>query len=162
MCIRDSLSTGQTTPVLKAAEGRIAEPALSPDDRWIAFILGKAGGRADLVLAPLASGPSAEKDRIVLFDEDRYLGSPAWSPNGRMLFYLSERDGVCKVWCQPLDGLTKRPAGPSRIVFDPRPYEIDLNMPRGNATVSVGQGRLAIWASAGTGNIYLAAPKKKT
>jgi hypothetical protein len=78
-----------------------------------------------------------------------------------MLYYLSERDGVCKVWCQPLDPRTKRPAGEPRIVFDPRPFKIDLNMPRGNGTVAVGQGRLAIWAAESSGNIYMAAPKQK-
>ncbi|HSQ79510.1 MAG TPA: protein kinase [Candidatus Bathyarchaeia archaeon] len=160
--VKLDLSTGQRTAVLETIGGRISEPALSPDDRYIAFILGKADGRAVLALAPLAAGPPAEKDWIVLFDEDSYLGSPAWSPNGRMLYYLSERDGTCKVWCQPLDGRTKQPVGPSRIAFDPGPYEIDLNVPRGNAAVTVGSGRLAIWAASSTGNIYTAAPKRKT
>ena len=154
------LTTGQTTPVLETNQGHISAPALSPDDRWLAFILGRANGRAALVIAPLASGPPAAKDWIVLFDEDRYLGSPAWSSNGAMLYYLSERDGPCEVWCQPLDARSKRPVGKSRIAFDPRPFRFDLNMPRGDGTVAVGQGRLAIWAGESTGNIYMAAPKR--
>jgi Tol biopolymer transport system component len=154
------LSTGIRTPVLENGRGRISEAALSPDDRWIAFILGKADGRAALALAPLAAAPAPERDWIVLFDENAYLGSPAWSPNGRILYYLSERDGACKVWCQPLDPRSKRPVGASRIVFDPGPFGVDLNMPRGNGTVTVGRDKLAIWAGQATGNIYMAAPRR--
>jgi Tol biopolymer transport system component/predicted Ser/Thr protein kinase len=154
------LSTGQRTPVLKAAEGQISEPAVSPDDRWVAFVRAKANGRGALLIAPLAAGPAEPKDWITLCDEDRFLGSPAWSPNGRWLYYLSERDGSCKVWGQALEAASKRPVGDPRIVFDGRPFGLDLNMPRGNGTVAVGRGRLVVWAGEATGNIYMAAPKR--
>jgi Tol biopolymer transport system component len=159
--LRLDLSNGEKRLVLEAPEGGIAEPALSPDDRWVAFGLGKSGGRVSLAIAPLADGPADRKDWIVLFEEDRYLGSPAWSPGGNSLFYLSERDGACKVWCLALDPRTKGPVGDSRIVFDGGPFRLDLNMPRGDGTVSVGRDKLAVWAGGATGNIYMAVPKRR-
>ena len=159
--LRLDLSTGQKTLVLETAEGQVSEPALSADDRWVAFVLGRPDGRVTIQIAPVAGGPSSAKDWVALLDEDRYAGSPSWSPNGRMLYYVSERDGPCKVWCQPLDPLTKRPVGGPRVVFDGGPFNLNLNMPRGNGTVSVGRDKLAIWAGEATGNIYMASPRRK-
>jgi hypothetical protein len=98
---------------------------------------------------------------MLLYDEDHYLGSPAWSPDGNRLYYLSERDGSCCLWTQGLDPRSKKPAGASRVAYRPAHGRFNLNFPRGNGTVAVGQGKIVIWAGEATGNIYLAAPKKK-
>ena len=36
---------------------------------------------------------------------------PFWSPDGRLLYFLSHRDGFRCVWAQPLDFETKHPVG---------------------------------------------------
>jgi hypothetical protein len=36
-----------------------------------------------------------------------------------------------------------------------------MNIPKGNATVAAARDKLAIWMGEGSGNIYMAAPKKK-
>jgi Tol biopolymer transport system component len=160
LLMRYSIATGEKTAVLEAGAGKFSEPALSPDDRWLAFVLNKPDGRAAMYIAPVAGGPAPERDWILLFNEERYLGSPAWSPDGTYLYYLSERKGTCSVWAQKLDAKSKRPHGPSRVVFRPQD-RIDLNFPPGNGTVAVAKDKLALWVGEGTGNIYLASPKKK-
>ena len=35
-------------------------------------------------------------------EDRRHLGSPAWSPDGRLLYYVSQRDGSPCVWAQPI------------------------------------------------------------
>jgi len=35
----------------------------------------------------------------------------AWSPNGNVIYFLSERDGFRCIWAQRLDGATKHPTG---------------------------------------------------
>ena len=62
--------------------GRIREPALSPDGLWISFVFGKPDGNAAIYVAPLTAGPPPESDWILLYEEDNYLGSPDWSPDG--------------------------------------------------------------------------------
>jgi Tol biopolymer transport system component len=163
--LRRNIATGETVDVLETPAGRIVEPALSVDDRWIAFVLHKPDGRVAMFIAPLAgcaaAAAAAEKDWVLLFEDDHYLGSPAWSSDGSHLFYLSERDGACCVWAQKLDPSTKRPAGATRMVFRPTVSGTQLNFPKGDGAVAVAKNKLALWIGEATGNIYLATPKKK-
>jgi Tol biopolymer transport system component len=158
---RLNTATGEKKPLLEAVAGIISEPALSPDDRWISFIIKKPDGRAAIYIAPLAGSPASEKDWILLYDEDHYLGSPAWSPNGNRLFYLSERDGFCCVWVQKLDPRSKKPDGDTQAVYHAHQARFRLNFPPGNGMVAVARNKLALWMGEATGNIYIATPKKK-
>jgi hypothetical protein len=153
-------ATGEKMPVLEGVSGEINEVALSPDDQWLALTVSKPDGHLAMSIAPVAGGPAPPKDWIPLFDEARYLGSPAWSPDGSLLYYLCEREGACAVWVQKLDPRSKKPQGSSRLVFRPG-GRLDLNMPRGNGAVCVGRDKLALWTSESGANIYLATPKKK-
>jgi Tol biopolymer transport system component len=80
--LRLNIATGEKTLLLEASTGLISEPSLSPDGRWVCFVLGKPDGRAAMYVVSLSAPPSAEKDWMLLFDEEHYLGSPAWSPDG--------------------------------------------------------------------------------
>jgi Tol biopolymer transport system component len=159
---RWNIATGEKTPLFESRSDEVIEPALSPDDRWLAFVLGKPDGRVAMCIAPLEgrSAPATEEDWIVFSEQDRYLGSPAWSPDGTHLYYLSESGGPCSIRVQKLDPGTKRPVGEGKTVYSPSRAHINLNMPKGNGTLAVGRDRLAVWGGGSTGNIYMATPKK--
>jgi serine/threonine protein kinase/Tol biopolymer transport system component len=159
--LRYSIATGEKKLLLEASAGRIMEPALSPDDRWVAFVLGKPEGRVAMCIAPLAESQAPERDWIFLFEEEHYLGSPSWSSDGNFLYYLSERDGFCCIWAQKLDPRSKKPEGETEVVYRANQSRFMLNFPPGNGTISVGKGKIALWMGETTGNIYMATPKKK-
>jgi hypothetical protein len=160
--LRLNLTTGERATIVEAGDGKITEPAPSPDDRWVAFVLDKPEGGVAMCFAPLADGrPAPEKDWVRLFEEDSYLGSPAWSPDGGYLYYLSEREGSCAVWVQKLNPKSKRPEGATRTIFRPTQKGVQLNIPRGSGAVDVAANKIALWAGEMSGNIYLATPKPK-
>jgi len=159
--LKYNIVTGEKVPILDAGANGIREPALSPDDRWVAFVLDKPDGKAALYIAPLAGNPVPQKDWVLIFEEDHYLGSPAWSSDGNRLYYLSEREGPCSVWTQKLDPRSKKPDGNTQAVYKPSSNRFQLNYPRGNGTLAVADDKLVLWAGEGAGNIYMATPRKR-
>jgi Tol biopolymer transport system component/tRNA A-37 threonylcarbamoyl transferase component Bud32 len=159
--LRFDISTGEKTLLLEAETGLIKDPAISPDGRWISFVHGKPDGRVALYVAPLTDSITPESDWTLVFEEDRYLGSPAWSPDGNRLYYLSERDGSSSIWTQKLDPESKLPNGDTQIVYRASISRRQINLPPGNGRVAVAEDKLVFWMAEGSGNIYLATPKKK-
>jgi WD40 repeat protein len=158
---RLNLSTGEKLPVLEADSGAIGEAVLAAGDRWLALLLEKPDGGEALYAVPLAAAPAPRKEWILICEDNQYLGSPAWSPNGRMLYYLSERDGNSSVWVQPFDPSSGRAAGPARVALAPKLSSLEFNNPRGNGRIAVALDKIAIWRGLSTGNIYMAKPKGK-
>jgi Tol biopolymer transport system component len=159
--LRYNIATGEKIPLLEALSGKISEPALSPDCRWISFVLEKPDGRVGIYITPLSQRPPPEKDWILLFEDEHYLGSPAWSPDGNLLYYLSERDGFCCVWAQKLDPQSKKPAGDAQGAYHAHQSRFRLNFPSGNGTLAVAKDKIALWMGEATGNIYMGTPKKR-
>jgi eukaryotic-like serine/threonine-protein kinase len=75
---------GDTTEHAVAATSAVeAQPRLSPDDRWIAYVT-DASGTSQVVVRPFP-GPGGQVQVSVAGG-----GEPVWAPDGRRLFY---RDG---------------------------------------------------------------------
>ncbi|HEY7412699.1 MAG TPA: S9 family peptidase [Vicinamibacteria bacterium] len=85
---------------------RVGTPAVSPDGRWAAYgvttyDMEENRGNADLWLVPTAGGPA----RRLTFNKASD-GSPAWSPDGRRLAFVSKRDGdpAAQLYVLAVDG----------------------------------------------------------
>ncbi len=125
--IRQHLSTGARTEILSFEPGVILDARLSPDDRWVAFVVAAPGRPIEVFVAPVRPEPSAPSswrriatgrsfvNAVVLAPGIRPLvhrpASPAWSADGNELYYLSDRDGHMCVWAQRLEPGTKEPIG---------------------------------------------------
>ncbi len=88
---------------------RPAEPAVSPDGRWVAYDvstpdLAANRRRTDLWLVPAAGG---EAHRI---SADSLGGrSPRWAPDGAALAYVTTRGGTPQIWIyEPATGARRR------------------------------------------------------
>jgi dipeptidyl aminopeptidase/acylaminoacyl peptidase len=71
----------------------VAEPRISPDGDWVAYSVRAIdadddGSNTDIYMAPLAGG-----DAVQLTTGKKSESSPRWSPDGRFLAFLSEREG---------------------------------------------------------------------
>ena len=156
-----NLKTGESSPLLDSGGVTIGKTSLSPDGRWLAWLGGGPDGRVALRVAPIDGPPGDEREQVTLAEADYYLGSPAWSPNGRWLYYLSERAGRTKLMARELDPLTKRPLAEEREVYVSQNARFMLNFPKGNGAIAVAADRILFSVTEGMGNIYLATPRKR-
>jgi dipeptidyl aminopeptidase/acylaminoacyl peptidase len=101
----------------------VGDPAVSPDGRWAAFSVTSYSvkenkGNSDLWLVPTDGGAAP---RRLTFNKGSD-GSPAWSPDGKRLAFISKRgDAPPQLYLLPVDGgeaepLTDLPVG----VSDPK------------------------------------------
>ncbi|UCF06491.1 MAG: S9 family peptidase [bacterium] len=104
------------TPDELAKLKRVADPQLSPDGRWIAYVVTvidfeEDRGNSDIWLIPSEGG----KPRRMTTSE-KSDNHPRWSPDGTKLALLSSRDGEQQIYLLPVDGgeakkLTDFPGG---------------------------------------------------
>ena len=94
---------------------RVNEPIVSPDGKWVAFSavgvnLEKNTKTPHLWVVPATGGES--KQLTSGPGEDR----PRWSPDGKKLAFVSDRDGALQVWVWNFDATTVSLTGePAKI-----------------------------------------------
>ena len=84
---------------------RVADPALSPDGRTVLFVRtttdGKTGKRNADIFSVASDGSGEAKS---LLDGDKTETTPRWSPDGRKIAFLSNRDGAMQIYVADADG----------------------------------------------------------
>jgi Tol biopolymer transport system component/predicted Ser/Thr protein kinase len=156
-----SLQTGATTPVLAAGEFDVSDVGLSPDGGWLALLTGEPDGQAAIRILSISGPPGASEEAVFVARDDRYLSGPAWSPNGRYLYYLSEKNDRCSIFAQALAARTKAPLGePLEVYFSPD-SRFALNYPKSLGMIDIAADKIVFMASEMSGNIYLTKPKKR-
>ena len=84
--------------------GRIGDFTVSPDGMWIAFETTwfdkeANSSNTDIYLVPAAGG---DVWRFIRSEGDDY--APCWSPDGKQLAFVSDREGSAQIWIIPSDG----------------------------------------------------------
>ena len=94
--------TGTVTALDPAWHDNMQYLALSPDGRWVATDVPAQGGRIDIWVKQLPTGPLS---RLTFDGSLNYRA--AWTPDGRSLSYSSDRDGLTHLYLQRADGSGK-------------------------------------------------------
>jgi serine/threonine protein kinase len=121
---RDATSRAEMQPMAVDLDHSIYQGRFSPDGRWIVFNAQslKTVGASVLGVVPASGGKW-----VPLTDARLWADKPRWSPDGRSIYFISNRNGAFfDVWGVPFDPASGRAAGeefqvtryenPSRII----------------------------------------------
>jgi serine/threonine protein kinase len=154
--LRLDLASGSREDILRTGNERILDASLSDDDRWLVLLLARPSGTAAIRVAPVREAPVPEQEWITIAEDTLYLGSPRWSPDGSLLYYLSERDGHCCVWGQLLDAATKKAVGtPFGVLHEHQPRHAMTFWPREGRSMGIMKDRLILARPEIASNIFM-------
>jgi Tol biopolymer transport system component len=150
--------SGERRTVLQHPTYDLLRGIVSPEECWIAFHVPFEQNRSSVFIAPLGQVSAPESDWIRVTEGSGMDSWPFWSPDGRLLYFLSHRDGFRCVWAQPLDFQTKHPVGsPISVLHIHSPRRSLLNWrSSGEMGMSLARDALAFSVLEITGNIWMA------
>jgi serine/threonine protein kinase/WD40 repeat protein len=155
---RVRIADGEETSILEMEEGRaLLDTDLSWDDRWLAIQTGEADGTVAIYTIPLRDSGVGLEEWVEIAGRDSWAGAPRWSPDGTILYYISDRDDFMCAWAQSLDPDTREPLGdPFPVVHAHTPSMAMSTIRRSMWTLEVASGRLVFNAGEMTGDVYTA------
>jgi Tol biopolymer transport system component len=160
----DELKPKNTIEILDVASGRISEylthprsslvaRGFSPDGRWISFSKISPEGQVLMVAPFRISAPPPEAEWFSISDSLSNDFHPRWSPNGQILYFISERDGFACLWARRMDPATQKPRGESFPVL--HLHGALRRMRAGERYLSVAKDKLAFSMEERAGSIWM-------
>jgi eukaryotic-like serine/threonine-protein kinase len=114
-----SVGTGEKRQVTK--EDAI-QPNWSPHGNRIAYEGRRNRAQRDIWTIPAGGGEPTE-----VTNDQAVEGSPVWSPDGKYLYFASDRAGSMNLWRVPIEEQTGKVLGPAEAVTTPSPYSAQLS-----------------------------------
>jgi Tol biopolymer transport system component/predicted Ser/Thr protein kinase len=134
------VATGQ---IHKIFDGDAVQPSWSPSGKRIAFwAIPSGGGQRDIWTMPAEGGTP-----VAVTHDPPLDWNPVWAPDGRHLYFSSERGGSMNLWRVAIDEATGSTQG------DPEPVTFGSASALHSATISGDGGRIAYVASVGFSTI---------
>lgn len=144
------------TTLLQDPNADLRHARFSPDDRSIVFLARMDGGSSRIYVAPFRDRLVPSSEWVALTDGSAWESSPQWSPDGKLVYYSSTRDGYHCVWAQRLDA-ANRPAAPAFAVYHLHSARRSAAaLPFDDTDLFVGRNQLLVSLSELTGSIWSA------
>jgi tricorn protease-like protein len=139
--------------------GVLTGGSFSPDGKWMAFHERSKKTTAQVFVVPVDGAVPVPRPRwIAVTDGGSEEMEPAWSPNGGLLYFLSDRDGFRCIWARRLNAATKEPTGDAFAVRHFHRARRSLKRMTGTTGLiglSVAPGRMVFSFGELTGSIWL-------
>ena len=149
--------TQENIEILQHPDWLLHSPRFSPDERWIAFHATDNPMTRRIFIAPFFKGKVAgESDWIAITGGAEMDREPRWSPDGSLLYFISERDGFRCLWAQRLNPMSKRPTGSSFAVHHFHDSRLSNRMgDTGLIGLSFSRDKVFLTLEELTGNIWM-------
>ena len=106
---RDATTTAEMRTIVADPDHAIYQGRFSPDGRWVIF---NAQSRKTVGTSVLGVVPATGGKWTPLTDARLWADKPRWSPDGRTIYFISNRNGAFfDVWGLPFDPDSGRAAG---------------------------------------------------
>jgi Tol biopolymer transport system component len=153
--------TGKKSTVLAAARWPLYQSRFSPDEKWLAFGQDVNYSTSRLFIAPMRDGKAApESEWIPIAYGDDWCDKPRWSPDGNLIYFVSQRDGYRCMWAQRLARDTKRPLGEPFSIAHFHSARLSMtNVNTGSLEIEVAKDKVIFNLEELTGNIWMASRK---
>lgn len=123
----------------------------SPDQRWITFLAHDLSYEptSTVYVVPSTGGAWRAITEGVWFDD-----KPRWGPDGRILYFVSNRSGIANVWGRHFDTTTGTPVGEpfpvtsfrtAQFQLTPRTVQMDIAVTAGQLLLPMNESRSDIW-----------------
>ena len=83
---------------------RISDPQVSPDGKWVAYVVSKPDLDANKMVSNIWRVPLAGGEPQQLTRGDASDSRPRWSPDSKSIAFISSRNGTSQVWILPAGG----------------------------------------------------------
>ncbi|NJL28325.1 MAG: S9 family peptidase [Thermoanaerobaculia bacterium] len=108
-------------------------PQLSPDERWVVYVRRFADRKTDRRYSSLWLRATTGQEHRPLTSGNYSDGNPVFSPDGRRIAFVSDRDGSAQIWMLWLENgqiarISNLPAAPSGLAFSPDGRQIAFTM----------------------------------
>jgi len=153
--------TFEETVVVRGRTLAPFSPNVSWDGRWLTFktdpLDSGAAAAAAVYAAPLTrDDPVEQEDWIEIVPADAFHNRPRWSPDGSVIYYLSDRDGFGCIWAIKVEPDTKLPQGePFVVQHFHRPTLSFRGLHHSAHELSVARDKLVFEINEVKGNVWL-------
>jgi dipeptidyl aminopeptidase/acylaminoacyl peptidase len=141
---------------------RLSAARFSPNGKWVAFSGSPFGSSVkDLWIVPLRKDRPAKENELIQFTNGDFAETePYWSPDGRTIYFLSDRDGFLCIWARSFDPVTGQPRNAefpvshfhqaTRSIQSPSPYrgDIGLSVAKDSLVLMLADRHSNIWRQA--------------
>ena len=131
----------------------IYQAHFSPDGKWIVFEAVKQHSNKDESTIYVVHATGGTWTRIT--DGKQWDDKPRWSPNGKLVYFLSDRGGFLNVWSSHFDPVRGTPIGPPAPVtsFGNPSLMVPTNI--SPVEISISKNKLALTLARMSGNIWV-------
>jgi Tol biopolymer transport system component len=129
-----NVASGEERQLTGEAVGDAAQPQWSPTGARIAYWSRRKGGQRDLWTIPANGGTP-----VAVTDDADFDWNPVWAPDGKHLYFASDRGGQMNLWRVAIDEKTGAVTGPLESITTPSPYAQHLSFSH--------DGRQAVYVS---------------